>query len=1212
MPDGFKVATAWVAINPDLGDFAEQLRAKLDEATADGAKVTVSLGDAGITAGLEEIRAQLGELTGATHDVRLAIEDTDSREKLDEIKTELEGIHDKVIEVEVNTGDSAEKLAEVAAEEDAVGRSAGNASAGGGGLSGMFYGIAAAALAAGAALPTLASGLMGIGGVLGAGGLGFLGIHQALSDYMTQQQQGTQAQAQMAGQQAQAAAQAISNAQALASAQNAIVTAQQQVQSSEHSYTDSLFTEQQAQVALTQARIQARLNLQQLNNAVKDSALNERSAQLALEQAEQNQQQVDQNAMSTALQKQEAALAVAQAQQQLTEAQQNVTNSQAAANRANKEGVAGNPQVVAAEHALSEAAYGVAQARQQEANAHRQLALAVSSLAAMQKEQALQARAQQEQMAASSNSVNKFARDMAALTGPQRQLVREFEGLYGVLTKLEQISGAAILPGVTVFVRGLHSMMPEVESAMARFGGVFSQIMRTIGQDLASRQFQSEFHGMVTAALDFVRALSPLNTMFKDLFAAMSRSGGASAGLGKFLADIGTGLGEMMKASAPFLNSFGSILSTLGAALVPIGRLLGQVGGSLIGALAPALKALLPGFQALADALGKGLQVALAAIGPMLVPVAKAISDVVIALAPLLPSLGQLIAQVARALTPVLMALVPVVMDLARLLMADLQGGLLRVVTAIVPLLPLVAQLIVALTPLLDLVIKLAMPLVELAGIISGLLADALAAIIGWVLKVVTAIVDWLDRIVPWKAIVTDFSAFLKSAWQTIASDAEAVWNGITSFFDTFWSGIKTLFQQGVNSLGSIWHGIETVFKVPVNFLIGTVYDKGIAGFWNDVVSHIGLGSLKLPQIATLAGGGRIPGYGGGDQHPALLESGETVVDKDRSRLLAPVFKAAGVPGYAGGGLIGGIGSALSGIGHDLLGGLSKAWDVGRIIAALATGNTTAMTNAVDALVGHKTPAAGDLAQVMTELPKHLFSEAAQHLVSMFSATGAPGGKLPSGSSGAVGLLPANWKAITEFLYANGFTKFAASGVTGNIMAESGGNPEILEIGGGGGGGLIQWTPYPPGYITGNYQRDLMTQLHAILSWGGGPGLVNRATSPSNAALIYQDYYERPASLTASIGERMASANAVYQAMGWGKFDQGGWLPPGAGGYNQTGRPEAVLDPQQSQAFTQFAQAAARSGGAAPNVTFQYFGTQHPTVEQQAEMRRDWALLLGG
>ena len=82
----------------------------------------------------------------------------------------------------------------------------------------------------------------------------------------------------------------------------------------------------------------------------------------------------------------------------------------------------------------------------------------------------------------------------------------------------------------------------------------------------------------------------------------------------------------------------------------------------------------------------------------------------------------------------------------------------------------------------------------------------------------------------------------------------------------------------------------------------------------------------------------------------------------------------------------------------------------------------------------------------------------------------------------------------------------------------------------------------------------------------------------------------------------MASANAVYKAMGWGKFDSGGWLMPSTLPVNKTGQPEAVLTPEQSQAFVA-AGAAARNGsggsGGAPVANFNYFGTQYPTVEQR-------------
>jgi Transglycosylase SLT domain len=63
--------------------------------------------------------------------------------------------------------------------------------------------------------------------------------------------------------------------------------------------------------------------------------------------------------------------------------------------------------------------------------------------------------------------------------------------------------------------------------------------------------------------------------------------------------------------------------------------------------------------------------------------------------------------------------------------------------------------------------------------------------------------------------------------------------------------------------------------------------------------------------LAFHSRGARIPGYGGGDQHPALLEGGEAVVPKHLTPAVAPFLRAHGVPGFAAGGLIG-AGSVLN------------------------------------------------------------------------------------------------------------------------------------------------------------------------------------------------------------------------------------------------------------------------------------------------------------
>ena len=64
---------------------------------------------------------------------------------------------------------------------------------------------------------------------------------------------------------------------------------------------------------------------------------------------------------------------------------------------------------------------------------------------------------------------------------------------------------------------------------------------------------------------------------------------------------------------------------------------------------------------------------------------------------------------------------------------------------------------------------------------------------------------------------------------------------------------------------------------------------------------QISAGGLASPHAA----GYRVPGYGGGDIHPAMLEGGEAVVPKELTPAVAPFLKAHGVPGFAGGGVMG-------------------------------------------------------------------------------------------------------------------------------------------------------------------------------------------------------------------------------------------------------------------------------------------------------------------
>ena len=134
--------------------------------------------------------------------------------------------------------------------------------------------------------------------------------------------------------------------------------------------------------------------------------------------------------------------------------------------------------------------------------------------------------------------------------------------------------------------------------------------------------------------------------------------------------------------------------------------------------------------------------------------------------------------------------------------------------------------------------------------------------------------------------------------------------------------------------------------------------------------------------------------------------------------------------------------------------------------------------------------------------------------------------------TGTSGMLPQNYATIVAFLAAHGYSRMAAAGIAGNMYQESGGNPEST---GTGGGGLIGFTPLPAAYVTGNPAADLQTQLRAVLAynqqWATYLPALNAAATPTQAADVYMNDFERPGMPAAY--NREAAANAVATACGF-------------------------------------------------------------------------------
>ncbi len=362
------------------------------------------------------------------------------------------------------------------------------------------------------------------------------------------------------------------------------------------------------------------------------------------------------------------------------------------------------------------------------------------------------------------------------------------------------------------------------------------------------------------------------------------------------------------------------------------------------------------------------------------------------------------------------------------------------------------------------------------------------------------------------RSLWTRWGNIVRDGWNWIVTH---VWNPVRQFMTVTVPG---WWDTAVKAIKGFWDRLGQIVKVPVNFLIGTVYDNGIRAFWNAIVSKIP-GIPNLPMIAKLARGGRLPGYGGGDRQPALLESGETVVDKASSRLpfMVAAFRAAGVPGYQAGGKVGqnppqpisaaqarfgssvaptggsgGLpgGGVLHNIGNFISGDIfhffGKAFDLAKIAAGVLSGNTTAAANALGDMIGVPGGTTGPLAQMMLGIPKRIVKGLVGLLVGAGQATGS-GADIAKFAETFLGKIPYTWGGV-------GLTASDCSGFVQGVYEHFGMSPPrtseaqgawVKRTGPQSGGLAFYHSPAggpDPGHVA------IVKNASTVISQGGGMG----------------------------------------------------------------------------------------------------------------------------
>jgi NlpC/P60 family len=577
-----------------------------------------------------------------------------------------------------------------------------------------------------------------------------------------------------------------------------------------------------------------------------------------------------------------------------------------------------------------------------------------------------------------------------------------------------------LLDGITGLVAGLlRGLIPLIHAA-APAVRVLSQALALLGRDLGSmlRDFAPVMKAssvILRAILDVVSALFPVIGKLAAIFA-------------RDLAPVVVAFGAAIKALLPFLVIIGKVLADLAAAI------LGDLASAFL-ALAHLLVLVSPSLKILANALGQVFKIlentgVFASFGT--------------ALEMIVPALAQMINLIVRQLAPFLPVLITLFAQFSTILIDLVAAGLttiLRGVTLLLQHFPVLVPIIAAVTAA-----WLAWNLVMDANPI-GLIIIAIAAVVGAITllathwhRVWTDISNWaMDA---WNFLTHGWGQFLipgltairlaiqlvrdhwRQAWDDIKNLGLDAWHFIDNNVIQPWEQVllhdlPNAFTTAVKLIGRGWGDVEGAVRVPVKWVVDNVINGLISAF--DWVS----GKVGGPHIAAvhpfgLQHGGLLPGYGGGDRIMALLEAGEAVVPKEHaaSEAFRQWAKLMGIPGFAAGGPVGQgpigvrVGPAGTNFHGTTAGGgiISKAADIGKIMAALATGNTTALSNAMSGLFPHGAGGGvGDMARVLTAIPAILLSDAVRSLIGLTSGLGGQGAAIARYAMSFAGRVPYVW-----------------------------------------------------------------------------------------------------------------------------------------------------------------------------------------------------------
>lgn len=438
---------------------------------------------------------------------------------------------------------------------------------------------------------------------------------------------------------------------------------------------------------------------------------------------------------------------------------------------------------------------------------------------------------------------------------------------------------------------------------------------------------------------------------------------------------------------------------------------------------------------------------------------------------------------------------------------------------------------------------------------------------------VATAAWNWLkDKVfAPIGAGFRALGAAFQWVWKNVL---DPVWSGIKTAASAAWNWIRDKafgpLKKGVDAIGAVfeatkkiisaaWVGIKAAAAKPINFVIETVYTEGIKATWDKIAKSVGL-NLTLPTVKPIkyASGGVLPGYTPGrDVHEFFSPTGGRLSLSGGEAIMRPEFtRAVGGPegvarlnaaarngqAFADGGVWGWAGDAWNTA-------KGVASQVGKVLSNPAGALGNLLRGPLESVLGGI--GGGSIGKIAAALPRKAVGALIDKAKSLLSTSPPSGGK----AGPAMG-----WKAQWDVV------KSAFPAATLNSAYRPG---AITAVG-------------TPSYHGMGRAIDVTPSMD-IFNWlaKSFPNSTELIYSPANGRQLYkgqQTLFGEPT--------RGDHFDHVHWAMKNGGvlpklYDQGGWLPSGGLGVNQTGKPEAVLDPAESRALK-----AGLNQRPAPNLTF--------------------------